>query len=93
MLSLLCLTLIVKLSASSDLFTALEDLGEDFTFYIQQVECLFLTEELEIGQPYRLENGLEITSVKKPKKCVKKVRSGTGTEQFHVNKISPGFSR
>ena len=37
----------------------------------------FVAEELEPGQPYRLENGLEITSVKKPKKCVKKVRAGT----------------
>ena len=32
-------------------------------------------EELEIGQPYKLDNGLEITSVKKPRSCFKKVRT------------------
>merc|ERR1719189_1232096 len=33
-------------------------------------------EELEIGQPYRLDNGLEITSVKKPRSCFKKASEG-----------------
>ena len=41
-------------------------------------------EELEIGQPYRLDNGLEVTSVKKPKNCFKKVRNWT-LDMFHVN--------
>ena len=36
-------------------------------------------EELEIGQPYRLDSGLEITSVKKPRSCFKKVRNRSWT--------------
>ena len=39
------------------------------------VATLSVIEELEIGQPYKLDNGLEITSVKKPRSCFKKVRT------------------
>ena len=46
------------------------------------------TEELEVGQVYRLDNGLEITSVKRSRSCVKKV--STATEQ-HRDDVSQGF--